>query len=169
MSPAHRWLPFCVFFLLAFAFAMACFLPIAMAQPVAAPVADGVVNLAPLVDAVFSALVVALTAVVAWVGRVAFVWLKVDADSKVRAYVQETIGRGVAYGLEQARAWAATNSSVKIRSATVELAAEYILAAVPDGLKRLGVTEEKLKRLIEARLAPQVFKSAPAPLGTESL
>lgn len=169
MSQAHRWLPFCVFFLLAFSFAMACFLPIAMAQPVAAPVADGVVNLAPLVDAVFSALGVALTAVVAWVGRGAFVWFKIDTDSKVRAYVQDTIGRGLAYGLDQAKAWAATNSSVKIRSATVELAAEYVLAAVPDGLKRLGVTEEKLKRLIEARLAPQVFKIVPPPPGTESL
>lgn len=161
MTPAHRWLPFCVFFLMAFGVALSCFVPIAFAQPAAAPVADGVVDLTPLVDAVFAAFAAALTAVVAWVGRAATIWFGLKSDSEVRAYVQAALERGVAYGLERARAWAKSQSGINVKNATVELALEYVVQAVPDGLKRLGLTDEKLKRLIEARLAPLADKLSP--------
>lgn len=153
MTPAHRWLPFCVFFLLSFGVAMACFVPIAFAQPaVAPPAADGVVDLTPLVDAIFAALGGVLIAVIGWIGRAVVVWFRVDTDSKYRAYVEAALQRGAEYALAKGREFVERHKTVPVKNDFLEIGLEYVVRAVPDGLKRLGLDDAAVRRAVETRL-----------------
>lgn len=147
MSALHRWLPFCVFFLMTLGFAMIIAVPVAMAAP-----ADGVIDFSPAFDAIIALLAAALTALAAWITRIAADWFKIKSDSEVRRYVLDAVERGIALAVDKVKSRTG-NLQVPVGSQTLEIAVEYILEAVPDGLKRLGIDEAHVRRMVDARLA----------------
>jgi hypothetical protein len=152
MSPAHRWLPFVVFYLMALTFAALIIVPVALAQPAAAPVADGVVDFSPLIDAVIAAIGAALIAVATWIGRSVTIWFGLKSDSEIRRYVQDAMARGVEFAVKRAANYSKDHGKISVKSDMLETALEYVVAAVPDGLKRLGLDDAAVRQAIEARL-----------------
>jgi hypothetical protein len=147
MTPAHRWLPFCVFFVLTFGLAMLIAVPVAMAAP-----ADGVVDFSPAFDAFVALLAAGLMALAAWITRIAGDWFKLKSDSEVRRYVLDAVERGIVFAVGRVKT-RTTSLHVPVASQTLEIAVEYIVAAVPDGLKRLGIDEAHVRRMVDSRLA----------------
>jgi hypothetical protein len=147
MTPAHRWLPFCVFFVLTFGFAMLIAVPVAMAAP-----ADGVVDVSPVLDVVIAAVGAALVALVTWVGRAATLWLGLKSDSEIRRYVQDAMERGVQLAIKRARDYSKDHGKISVKDDMIETAFEHVISAVPGGVKLLGLTDESIRRSIEARL-----------------
>ena len=147
MTALHRWLPFCVFFLIALGVGMACFVPIAFAGPVI----DGAVDISPVTEPFLFGLVTAIGAMLLWLFRWVVAWLKLSVDSAFRAYVQDALEKGIAYARNAAVEWAREHGEVPVRNRIVETAVEYVLLAVPGGLKWLGIDQEGVRRRIEAR------------------
>ncbi|WP_439596476.1 hypothetical protein [Falsiroseomonas sp.] len=81
-------------------------------------------------------------------------WLKLRADSEVRAYLEAGLERAVAYGLAEARrrvvAGALPNNAVS--NAAGELARGYAQERWPDALARFDVDTVALDKMIRARL-----------------
>jgi hypothetical protein len=148
MLTAHRVFRFFVFMTLALAVVLFVAPLVALAQPVA----DGVVDVSPVSDTIIAAIGVVLTGLSAWITRLLAVWLRLKSDSEVRRYVQQAIDNGIEYALIKAKEFAAKHSQIEVKSHILETGLEYVVKAVPDGLKRLGITDADLRRLIEARL-----------------
>jgi len=88
--------------------------------------------------------------------------LNVSIDNDVRAYVETALRGGLTYALQaimkrdnlsptDAARRMSGNSETKTEA--LRIASNYVLEAVPDGLKRLGVdTTDQLHSLLSARL-----------------
>jgi len=144
MFPVHAWLPRLVFFV----FAAAIFLPVsAFAQTT-----DGVVDLSPLIDVLVWAVGGALSALAAWALLALSKLLGLKSDSERRRYVQDAVNRGIDYAVTRAAEYARQKSKIPVRSEAIEIAVEYVLKAVPDGIKKLGLDRERVRAMVDARL-----------------
>ncbi len=116
----------------------------------AAPVLEYNIDLRPLLDAVWPLIVVVVTAIVGVLSRKALSWLNLSEDRMVREYLEVALVNG----LELARQ---RLGSVPLGTTTkhqlVAEASNYVVGQVPDALKRFGLDEAALRRLIEARIA----------------
>jgi hypothetical protein len=148
MSASHRWMPFCVFVLIASS-TLWLFAPIAFA---AAPVIDGVVDVSPILETVLVAVVSGVGAALAWLIRWVWIWLRLSVDNSFRKYVQDALDKAILYARNASAEWAREHGEVVVRNRLIETAAEYVLLAVPGGLKWLGITEDGVRRMVEARL-----------------
>lgn len=158
MSAFHRWMRFYVIFWLCFG--AVAWLGIWAAQALAesggaissTASPDGWVDFAPVLDWVIGLAGAALLAVFGRIGRAIWVYFDVKADSEYRVYVEKALARAVEYAMTKAADFARTHSKVPMRSEMLEIALEYAVAAVPDGLRRLKLDSEKVRKLIDARL-----------------
>ncbi|MGD9539074.1 MAG: hypothetical protein AB7P52_17715 [Alphaproteobacteria bacterium] len=80
--------------------------------------------------------------------------LKLEADSEVRAYLEDALYRGVDYALQVARSKGQDVAQIEVRTQMVGEAAGFLARQVPDALKRFGITPDKLAQMIIARLPP---------------
>lgn len=144
MFTAHAWLPRLVFFVVCAAIVL----------PVAAfaQTADGVVDLSPIIDVLVWAVGGALSALAGWALVALSRLLGLKSDSEVRRYVEAAVNRGIDYATTRAAEYARLKSKIAVRSEVIELAVEYALKAVPDGLKQLGLDRERVKAMVDARL-----------------
>lgn len=115
----------------------------------APPVLEYQIDLRPLLDAVWPLIVAVVTAIVGILARKVLSWLNLSEDRMVREYLEVAIVNG----LELARQKIGTvTPGVTTRSQVVAEASNYVIARVPDALKRFDITDATLKRLVEARL-----------------
>lgn len=126
------------------------------------PVLEYQIDLRPLLDAVWPLIVAVVTAIVGILARKLLSWLNLSEDRMVREYLEVAIVNG----LELARQRLGTvTPGVTTKSQVVAEASNYVVARVPDALKRFDITEATLKRLVEARLG----MVEPLPDGTTRL
>ncbi|MBX9873366.1 MAG: hypothetical protein K2X84_00810 [Beijerinckiaceae bacterium] len=110
----------------------------------------------------------AISAVLLFMGRAVINhgadWLKLRADSEVRAYLTEGLDRAVAYGQAEARRRLGpiTNEAARERlpAMTIEIAAQYATQRWPEALARFGIDAPALDAVLKARLP-----APPRPLG----
>jgi hypothetical protein len=144
MSPAHAWLPRLVFAVLC----IAIFLPVAAF----AQTTDGVVDLSPVIDILVWTIGGALSALAGWALLALSKLLGLKSDSEYRQYVQDAVNRGIDYAVNRAAEYARQKSKIPVRSEAIEIAVEYVLRAVPDGVKQLGLDRERVRAMVDARL-----------------
>jgi hypothetical protein len=144
--------------------AFACFVvltPFAMAQAalnpavvnaIAQPVTDGAVDLSPLTDYVFNLIAAGLLAAALWIVRLFGRWLNLSEQDSARTYVQDAAKRAVDFAVNFGRDYARAHSKFPVRSKLVETALEYLVNAVPGGLRKLNITDEQARNMILARL-----------------
>jgi len=77
-------------------------------------------------------------------------WLGIREDDAVRAYLDQALGRAVAYGLAQARG--ASGLPPLSADPVVAAAVRYAQDRVPDALRRFGIDEPGLAEMVRARL-----------------
>lgn len=126
------------------------------------PVLEYKIDLRPLLDAAWPLIVAVVTAIVGILARKALSWLNLSEDRMVREYLEVALVNG----LELARQrLGAVPLGTTTKSELVAEASNYVIARVPDALKRFDISEASLKRLVEARLAA----IEPLPDGTTRL
>lgn len=113
--------------------------------------------LSPLIPLVAEFAAAVLFAILSGVGYRLIQWLRLGSDSRIRAYLIETLERAVE--LAEARmirsiAAGAVPGEAEWREAGAE-AARYVRDRVPDALKHFGVTPQGLAEMVEARLLPR--------------
>lgn len=76
--------------------------------------------------------------------------LQLDADT--RTYLDQALFNAVSFAEHHARDFAQDKAQIEVRNRTLAYAMDYMLDRVPDALAHFGITEQALKRMIEARL-----------------
>lgn len=89
-------------------------------------------------------------------------WLRLRADSEVRAYLMEGLRIAVEYGQAEARRRAAEAglAGPAARNVAAEAARDYALSRYPDALKRFNVDAAALDQMIRARMPKPPFVTA---------
>lgn len=112
-------------------------------------VAVGLLPLWEILGSLLAAVLVALaTFAVNWV-RVRIGLEKMKEDDLVRGYLEKAIRSALAYGISKLP----HTYSPDDKSAVLGVAAQYLIASVPDAMKRFGLTEQSVLRMLESRLA----------------
>lgn len=115
------------------------------------------IDFGPLLDALLPLAAALLTALSPLVAR----WImtltrlnKLEADDKVRAYLEVALDRGIQYGLGKTQAWRGKAAlTLDIQNEAIATGAQYVLARVPDALNHFKLDEQAVKDLVRARLA----------------
>ncbi len=115
------------------------------------PVLEYTIDFRPLVNEVVWPLIVAVvTAIVGILARKALSWLNLSEDRMVREYLDVALVNG----LELARQrLGGVPLGATTQHQVIAEASNYVITRVPDALKRFGIDQNGLRRLIEARLA----------------
>ncbi|MDO9499021.1 hypothetical protein [Falsiroseomonas sp.] len=81
-------------------------------------------------------------------------WLRLRADSEVRAYLEAGLVRAVEYGKAEARRRVLADRLSRDAevNASAELARGYVQERFPDALKRFGVDASALDKMVRARM-----------------
>lgn len=115
-------------------------------------VAEHTIALQPLFDYVFNLLAIILPPVLLGVITIATnKWINVKLDENSRKALEGALEKGATWALGKARD-ATSKISVQTKNAAVAMAANYVIASTPDALARFGVTPDRLKELVEARV-----------------
>lgn len=128
-----------------------------MAGPAWAQEADAlastVVDVQPIIDAVVGALAALLLAVGTWAAKMLGDRLGLAKDSEVRGYLETAIQSGIGWGKEKALALGHKDfAKIDVRNQVVAAAVSYVVKATPDALRRFGLTDDRLRELVLARL-----------------
>lgn len=124
-----------------------------IAWPVPALAADGTtVDFAPLINPVLDAMVMGIAALVGWAINHATILLKLKQDSEVRAYLEDAAYAGINLARAKAGDALAGKLTVDVKIALAAEVGEYLIARVPDALKRFGLTGDALKDYVLGRL-----------------
>lgn len=144
------------------AFFCACILP---GLALAAEAAPAGLDLRPLIDQVAQLLIAGVSVVGIWVARLAAAKLRIQADSEAAAALERAILNGINLGGHKVVDLVAANlPPVRIQNALVADAAAYVLATMPDTIRRFGLTPERVQDLVRARLPqPQPAPASPGP------
>ena len=110
------------------------------------------IDMAPMVDTAASLLSAMLLAGGLWVIRRALAWLQLSEDEKVRAYLETALQNAITFARNRVVAGGAEHAQIEVRNQVVAEATSYIVARVPDALKRFGIDEEAARDLVLARL-----------------
>lgn len=109
------------------------------------------VDLTPIMEIGISLLTVVLSAVVAWVGKTVKKKFDIDIDTSKEG----TLNRAIDRGMDYARKFATGDDgkiAIPVSNMMVKWAADYVIDKVPDTLNHFGITEERLREMIAARL-----------------
>lgn len=126
---------------------------------IASEAAAQTVSLRPVAQQLSEALIVLVGGFVTFIAGQVSLWLgkklKLDnlkIDEQVRAYLLEATKRAISWAMLQLETKDLLDIDVKNK--VVALAVQYLVDRVPDALKQLGLTEDKLKGFVEARIGP---------------
>lgn len=112
-------------------------------------VAVGLLPLWELLGGLAAAVLLALaTFAINWV-RVRIGLEKMKEDDIVRGYLEKAIRSALAYGISKLP----HTYTADDKTAVLGVAAQYLIASVPDAMKRFGLTEQSVLRMLESRLA----------------
>lgn len=113
-----------------------------------------------LIALIFSAIGGFVLWVVNKISKLAEEKLKVDINEKHRAALQEVIEEGLqwAEGYAQAKA---SQWQPDVKNQHIATAANYVLDHVPDAVDALGLSREKIVRMVEAKLGVQRERETP--------
>lgn len=112
-------------------------------------VAVGLLPLWELLGGLAAAVLLALaTFAINWV-RVRIGLEKMKEDDIVRGYLEKAIRSALAYGISKLP----HTYTADDKSAVLGVAAQYLITSVPDAMKRFGLTEQSVLRMLESRLA----------------
>lgn len=118
-----------------------------------------VVDLRPLFDIAVTLVVTVLGAVGTWIGN----WFvkKLQAEKglldekqaeSLRALVEQVVQGGIGYADELARQYGRDRATIQVRNEMAVVALRYAVAAAPQALGALGVSQEGLHRMILSRM-----------------
>jgi hypothetical protein len=141
-------------------------LPLEAFAQSAPPAASTRIDFSPLIGEVLVPMLVALGGVLAtWLTARLATWFKIADDAKIRELLESAIENGIALALSRL---GNVSASIEVRNQAVADAANYVIRATPDALKRFNVDPQALAEKIEARLAKREQAPAvpPAPAGT---
>lgn len=115
------------------------------------PVLEYKIDFRPLVNEVVWPLIVAVvTAIVGILARKTLSWLNLSEDKMVREYLDVALVNGLELARQRLGSVALGATT---ESRLVAEASNYVIGRVPDALKRFGIDQDGLRRLIEARIA----------------
>lgn len=118
------------------------------------------IDLAPLVTIVAPYIVEGIVALVLLVvGWAARRFLGLEIEKRHREALDQALRAGAAWGLAKAKEHAAGKVSIDVKHVAVANALRYVLDATPDAIRSFGLTPERVKELIEARMAPTPFEA----------
>lgn len=138
----------------------------AFAEGATVPVAESwAINMRPLINEVVVPILAGLLGLLAtWISTRLVGVLKLEHDDALRGIIENGMQKGIAYALSKLDD--ATKSmplSFEVRSKIVADAANYVIGATPDALKKLGVTKDAIERAVAARLEIIVNPALPTP------
>lgn len=112
------------------------------------------IDITPLVNVGLELLAGALLALGSWaVARLAGK-IGIEMDDKARAYVREAVTGGLDYALKEAKRAGQDLGHIEVRNALVASAANYVVAQVPDGVRRLKLSRGNVENMVR-RLLPE--------------
>ena len=117
----------------------------------------------PFLDYAISLLAVVITAVVGVVGKRLNDRFKLEIEYRHREVLQEALGQSVLFAVNRARAIYKDNPPIKVRNEIVGTAFKYVIRAVPDALKKFGISpntvegQKRILEMLETRLDSRVF------------
>ncbi len=87
--------------------------------------------------------------------------LKLANEDSLRAYLGQAVQMGVHYAVSQQNALdAAGKLNVTVKQPVIAAAAAYAISQVPDAVRKLGLDEDSVQRMAEARLSALLQVSA---------
>ena len=90
--------------------------------------------------------------------------LGLDRDGQMRDALEQALANAVVFAEDLARERTANLRAVDVRHAMVTSAAQYVVDAVPDTLRRLGVSPERVPDLVRARIVRELEGVETPPL-----
>ena len=110
------------------------------------------IDLSPILSTVVQILFGLVLTIGTWaLGKLA-TRLGLEADDKVRGYLETALQSGVAFAREKALLAGQDFSRIEVRNQAVATAANYVISRVPDAVTKFGITDESLNKMIQARL-----------------
>jgi len=111
------------------------------------------VELQPLFDLIFNILAVTIPPILLGVvGYVSKKWLNIRLEDTHRAALEGALMKGSAWALGKARE-STSKIDIATKNAAIAMAANYVLASTPAALTHFGISPDRLKELVEARVA----------------
>jgi hypothetical protein len=106
--------------------------------------------------------------VVVAIGGVAVTYLArrlhLSNEAELRNALQVAATNGAAYAVSRVGALGAAGKlTVDLKSKAIGVAAQYVMAHVPDAAQKLGADQAAIERLVEAKLTQLVLGQQPAP------
>jgi hypothetical protein len=116
-------------------------------------VAEQTIELQPIFDYIFNLLGVIIPPILLGVITIATnKWIKVKLDESSRQALEGALHKGATWALGKARD-ATSKVDVHTKNAAIAMAANYVVSSTPDALARFGITPDRLKELVEARVS----------------
>jgi hypothetical protein len=89
--------------------------------------------------------------------------LHLSSEAELRNALQVAATNGAAYAVSQVGALGAAGKlTVDLKSKAIGVAAQYVLAHVPDAAQKLGADQAAIERLVEAKLTQLALGQQPA-------
>jgi hypothetical protein len=89
--------------------------------------------------------------------------LHLSNEAELRNALQVAATNGAAYAVSQVGALGAAGKlTVDLKGKAIGVAAQYVLAHVPDAAQKLGADQAAIERLVEAKLTQLVLRQRPA-------
>jgi len=122
--------------------------------PLTALAADGAysIDLAPALGPLGEALITALSLGAVYLVRRLLTYLGMKEDAQAREVLEHAFYNGIQAALEQALRKGLDAAKVETRHQLVAEGARYVIAAVPDTLKRFNLDEDGVRERLTARL-----------------
>lgn len=131
-------------------------MPAIGAEPPDGAVEQFAVDLSPILTVVVQLAAALVLGVGTWALKKWGKKLGVEEDSKVREYVNQALENGVRYAAAKAQAAGQDLARVEVKNKMVADALNYVVPKVPDGLKKLGITEQAAKDILTAKIQRDV-------------
>jgi hypothetical protein len=138
-----------MFHVLFAAFAALCLL-------VAPAYAETTVDLSGAIGPVLEGVFAIVAAALVWLARkgigVFEDKINIELDEQMKDRIEAAIIWGVEYGHKKAQRLTASHSVIDVQNETIAQAVSYVIKSVPDSLNYFGITEDRLRDMIEARM-----------------
>ncbi|WP_372000866.1 hypothetical protein P7L68_19405 [Tistrella mobilis] len=111
---------------------------------------ENTIDLTPLVGPVLELVAAAVTGLV---GAALKRWLGLKSANEIRAYVDVAAQNAAKIGKKRALEKFGHLDDVTVHNAALDFGLRYMVELVPDGLRYLKITPEKVRDLVEARMS----------------
>lgn len=111
-----------------------------------------IIDLAPILDVVLQGLVVLITTLIGWGITKLTKKYNLDIDEKYREHLYGSIEKAINYGTAVAKEKLKHKTEIDVRNAILAEATNYVLKGIPPTLKKLKLTEDRLRELVLAKL-----------------